>query len=503
MGVFDDLIPGGEPSSSTGGAFDDLVPKVKQNKGIAGDLVTDIKRGVEQLPGIATGLADIPVAAVTGKPLVGQAADALGGITGFAPSKWAKEAEAEYSPGRKAAKQAVDQAWEDNKTPFSDAAGGDFTGIGQIAKSYIQNPQHLVGSVVESLPSMVVGAKTGQLATKAAGIAAPTLAAAGGEGAVMAGQQMDQLSQTDADPRAAAAASAVTGIAGGAIGALGGKVAQKMGVIDPDVALAGGTLRGVTDEAKDQTIKGMVKEGAKRVAGGAVSEGAFEELPQSVLEQVLSNLAQSKPWDDGVSRAAVEGTLAGALMGGAFNAMPPKQEKKTDTPPASDQTKADQPMLALPAPTYTGTPGDQIISNDAERQAAIDKAQAESDAIWAARDEYERQQAEYRKQPMPTIINDPEPIQQRIDALMGINESRLQGFARTNYEKAIENAFGEQVGIVVGKDGLEVPFTMGDYLKSKIAVGDMARKAQGKKAPDACPICGFSQSFFEVRAENY
>ncbi len=25
----------------------------------------------------------------------------------------------------------------------------------------------------------------------------------------------------------------------------------------------------------------------------------------------------------------------------------------------------------------------------------------------------------------------------------------------------------------------------------------------GKKAPDACPVCGFSQSFFEVRKENY
>ena len=25
----------------------------------------------------------------------------------------------------------------------------------------------------------------------------------------------------------------------------------------------------------------------------------------------------------------------------------------------------------------------------------------------------------------------------------------------------------------------------------------------GKKAPKACPICGYSQSFFEVRKENY
>ena len=25
----------------------------------------------------------------------------------------------------------------------------------------------------------------------------------------------------------------------------------------------------------------------------------------------------------------------------------------------------------------------------------------------------------------------------------------------------------------------------------------------GKKAPEACPVCGYSQSFFEVRKENY
>lgn len=464
--------------------FDAPPANKKQNKGIAGDLVTDFKRGIEQVPGAFTGLADIPVAAITGKPLIGQAADALGGITGFVPSKWAKDAEAEYSPGRVEARRNIDQAWEDNKTPFADAASGDFRGIGQIAKSYIQNPQQLVGSVVESLPTMYGGAKAGQAIAKGLGIVAPKIAAGIGEGSVMAGQQMNQLSQTEADPRTAAAASAITGITGGAIGVLGGKIASKLGVIDPDVALAGGAMRGVTDEVKDQTVKGMVKEGAKRVAGGAVSEGAFEELPQSVLEQVLSNLAQSKPWDEGVSRAAVEGTLAGALMGGAFNVMPPKQEKKADTPPATD-TPAENPTLALPAPTYTGTPGDQIIAADADRQAAIDKAQAESDSIWAARDEYERQQAGYRQRPMPTIINDPEPIQQRIDALMGINESRLQGFARTNYEKALENAFSEQIGFVSGKDSQEIPFTMGDYLKSKVAAADIDRKNAPKQTAPA------------------
>lgn len=488
MGVFDDLIPGGEPSSSTGGAFDDLVPKVKQNKGIAGDLVTDVKRGIQQIPGIATGLLDIPIGAATGEAYAGKAADALGDITGFKPSQWANDAEAEYSPGRQAASRNVNQAWEDNATPFADAADGDLRGIGQIAKAYIQNPQHTLGSVVESLPSMVAGGVVGRGLAAGSKLVSPVIGAGIGEGAVMAGQQMDQLTEAGVDGRTAAGASALTGIAGGAIGVGGGKIAQALGVVDPETAIAGGATRAIADEVQDKTIKGAIKEGAKRVAGGAMSEGFFEELPQSVLEQALSNLAQGKPWDEGVARSAVEGTLAGAAMGGAFNAMPGKQAEPTSKPPAAEVQEEQKPTLALPAPTYTGTPGDQIIAGDVDRQAAIDKAQAESDAIWAARDEYERQHAEYRKQPMPTIINDPEPIQQRIDALMGINESRLQGFARSNYEKALENAFNEQVGWVVGKDDKEITFTMGDYLKSKVAAADIDRKRQAAQpAPAVAP----------------
>ena len=283
----------------------------KQNKGIAADLVTDTKRGIEQLPGILTGLADIPIAGITGTAYADKATNAIGDITGFKPAQWAKDAEAEYSPGRKAAKQAVDQAWEQNQSPFADAAKGEFTGISQIAKSYIQNPQQTLGTVVESLPSMAAGGVAGKalmgigargLGAAAGGVGptlpgtltrlagdkvAPLIAGGIGEGAVMAGQQMDQLSDTEADPRIAAGASALTGIGGAVFGAMGGKVAQKMGVFDPDTAMAGGAARAITNEAGEQTIKGALKDGAKRVAGGAVSEGMFEELPQSVLEQVL------------------------------------------------------------------------------------------------------------------------------------------------------------------------------------------------------------------------
>ncbi|MFM7011738.1 MAG: hypothetical protein ACKO0Z_20810, partial [Betaproteobacteria bacterium] len=472
----EDFLNGKVDSSGGLGSAEDFLGAVepkKQNKGIMADIGTDIKRGIMSIPGAITGLADIPIAAVTGGAYANKAADAIGDITGFQPSKWSEEAKDEYSPERNAASQKVEQAWADNENPFSKAADGDLSGIGNIAKSYIQNPRHTVGQVVESVPSMLAGGLAGR------GIAAvsklsPIVGGAIGEGAIMAGQQMDQLSDTEADPRMAAAASLATGVVGVGIGAAGGKLAQRMGVVDPETALAGGAARGIAGEAVDKTIKGAIADGAKRVAGGAASEGLFEELPQSVLEQALSNLAQGKDWSEGVDRAAIEGTLAGSLMGGAFNVLPPKQQEQQAKPPADD----DKPDISglLPSPTYTGTPNDQMLAAESERQAAIDKAQADADALYAMRDKFERDMATSFRG-APEIITDPAPIQQRIDALLGINQSRLSGVARSNYERAIENAFGEQIGFAVGNDGLEIPVTMADYLASKVAVGDIDRNS--------------------------
>ena len=413
----------------------------KQNKGILADLATDVKRGVEQLPGAVTGLADVvnPLTYVTGRALVSEGADALGNATGFKPSKWAKDAEAEYSPARQEARKAVDQAWET----------GD---AGEIAKSYIQNPSHLVGTVAESIPSMVAGGLAGRAAlgigargvSKAAGgigpelpgvIArtvgeklAPAVGAGIGEGAVMAGQDMNQMVDDGVDPRTAGATAAAIGVAGGAIGAMGGKIAQRMGVVDPEMAIAGGATR-ATQEASNGTM-GAVKNAAKRIGGGFVSEGMLEELPQSALEQALQNLAGGKPWDEGLARASVEGGLAGGIMGAGANILPGKPD-----------------------------------GNSVDTHAITQPPQSE-------------------KTPY-TLVTDPEPIQKRLDALFGINQQRLNGDARANYEKAVENAFNEQVGYVVGEDGLEQPFTMGDYLKSQVRSADITRDRPKAEAANA------------------
>ena len=48
---------------------------------------------------------------------------------------------------------------------------------------------------------------------------------------------------------------------------------------------------------------------------GALSKGVLEELPQSVAEQALQNIALDKPWQEDVDSAAVLGTLSGGVMG--------------------------------------------------------------------------------------------------------------------------------------------------------------------------------------------
>ena len=424
------LVDGASDDWSSVGSPVDAKQK-KQNKGILSDLGTDLKRGVQQLPGAVAGLVDIPVAAVTGNPLVTQLADAAGEATGFQPGKWAKEAESEYSPKRQAGKLAIDEAWNNGKAV-------------DIAASYLNNPENTLGAIIESVPSMLAGGLAGRAAlgigakavsSAAGGVGpqipgmiartvgekmAPAVAAGMGEGGVMAGQAMQNSLEAGVDPREAAAYAAGTGILGGAIGAAGGSIAQRMGIVDPDIAMVGGKLIGNTPEATGKFA--AAKALGKRVVGGGIAEGALEELPQSVMEQGLSNLAQDKPITEGMARAGVEGTLAGMGMGAAFNVLPGAKYAETQG----------QPRVAPQTP------------------------------------------------PSITITTDPAPLQQRIDQLLSAGTAPLDAAGRTQYEKDIADALNETVGFGIGHDAnqneIQVPYTMGEYLDSQVESAELARE---------------------------
>lgn len=57
------------------------------------------------------------------------------------------------------------------------------------------------------------------------------------------------------------------------------------------------------------------------------------------------------------------------------------------------------------------------------------------------------------------------------------------------YRKLIENIEG---GLVFSRDG--------DTVWQCIACGHIV---VGRKAPDTCPVCGYAQGYFQIKAENY
>lgn len=308
--------------------------KPKQNKGLASDVLTAVKQGALQLPGVATGILDIAPGALGIDRPASKAADFLGSMTGFQPGKWAKEADAEYSPETRQAKSAVDQAWNDpNK------------GAADVAAAYLQNPRTIGLAAAQSIPSMLAGGVVGRGLGMAAGINSAAARAAIGEGAVMAGSTMDQI-DASVDPQKAAAASLVVGAGGAAISAGGAKIASRFGNVDIDSAIAGGVT---APTGKTMSL-------AKRVPAGILQEGLLEEAPQSALETGAQNWAEGKPLTEGMTRNVTEGALAGGLMGGGAAALTRQQQAQglpdpdAGQPPAQPQAPAEQPPATFVNP---------------------------------------------------------------------------------------------------------------------------------------------------------
>ena len=246
----------------------------------AADVGISALKGAIGVPEAAVGLADIPTMGLAGK-----AAESIG----FRP-KEAKAALDEFlSDKQKAANKAV----EDTK--------GFFPTIGAA----LQNPSVIGHSIVESIPSIGAG---GVVARGLGAMVSPITAAALGEGVVGAGSAAEQIRQETNDGLLTpfqSAAAVGSGIGTSIFGAIGGKLSKKLGITDVDTYLATGKIA--------ETNKGIIR----RIVEGGISEGVFEELPQSVQEQMWQNAALNKPIMQGVPEAGAMGMLAGVGMGGA------------------------------------------------------------------------------------------------------------------------------------------------------------------------------------------
>ncbi|WP_286377846.1 GNAT family N-acetyltransferase [Acinetobacter sp. R933-2] len=210
--------------------------------------------------------------------------------------------------------------WSDQKTEIAkeqEKTRHNTDGIWNKTKYVLENPSQLTNAVAESLPYMLGGAALGRVSK----IANPSVAGAVGEGAVMAGSQAESIRQQSDDELLNSGQEAVaagTGVIGGSLGAFGGWVANKVfKVADVDTALQTGRL--TREQIGEATSQVKAKDIPLSIIKGAFSESFLEELPQSISEQILQNLALDKPWHDGVEDAAVMGTLAGMAMGGAVS----------------------------------------------------------------------------------------------------------------------------------------------------------------------------------------
>ncbi|HBO2205242.1 TPA: PLxRFG domain-containing protein [Pseudomonas aeruginosa] len=345
----------------------------EQGRGLIGharDLGLSVAKGVIGVPEAAVGLADIPTEGRVGKFLENQ-----DGMLGFRPRE-AKDFLSDLH---------TDQ-YKQQQQDFQDADG-----VVDKTLHAVQNPSMVVNTVAESLPSMLAGGAVGRGVRALAPALAPVAAGAAGEGAVMAGQQAEQIRQETDDgllTPAQSGAAVATGVLGSLFSLAGGSLAKKLGIGDADTLLAGGANPGqLAGELASMPAKSI----PRKVIEGAISEGFLEELPQSASEQVLQNLALGRDWASGLDEAMVMGTLAGMAMGGPaavlHGGQPAASRGLTDadatfesTPDLEGQTETTAP-LALPGPVYEAGSDGQVRTTVDQNSATQVQRQQEAERL--------------------------------------------------------------------------------------------------------------------------
>ncbi|MEQ6437219.1 PLxRFG domain-containing protein [Comamonas sp. w2-DMI] len=313
-------------------------------------------KGAIAVPEAAVGLADLATGGRAGKFLENE-----GGAVGFRPKQAREIVNDWHSDATKRAQQEFQQA----------------EGFGGKLKAAVQNPSNIVGAVAESLPSMLAGGAIGRGLTAATrlgqmGLKGATVAGAAGEGVVGAGSAAEQIRQETEDglltPGQTGAALA-TGAMTGAIGYGAGKVANRLGIGDAETMLAqgqAGLSKQIADQAARNATNPLAATAAKSIprqmVEGAISEGLLEELPQSISEQILQNLALGKPWAEDVDASAVMGLLSGAAMGSGaagYRALREPRAKAEGAPVADGETPQNDRPTTGPTPG-SGTAIDQM-----------------------------------------------------------------------------------------------------------------------------------------------
>lgn len=328
---FDGTLDGEEPKASVGGRLKDL--------GLS------VAKGVVGVPEAAVGLANIATGGRAGKFLENE-----GGAVGFRP-KQAKE----YLSSLQS------DAFKAEQQQFQDADG-----ILNKAGVALTNPALVGNALAESAPLMLGGGAV----ARGIGAVAPSVAGrvgtvAAGEGAIMAGSQAEQIRQQTEDGLLTPTQSALaagTGLVGAGLNLAGAGLARRLGVGDIDQMIAGGTTAG------GRQGLGMLN----RAGRGALTEGVFEELPQSLAETGLQNLALDRPFTEGMQDAAVLGTLTGGLMGAGAGVLSGSGRQPQEAQPEQPQADAERSPTPPEGEPDMGNPtSDAVTGNPATMGAPL------------------------------------------------------------------------------------------------------------------------------------
>ena len=347
------------------------------------DPLLSLGQGVIGLGEAAVGLADIPTFGYAGKKIESASDAIFGGDL---------EDASQYLQSLKTPEQLAQEK------EVADAEG--FTGtLGAL----LTNPGALTNTILSTLPQMAGGAGVARAGLNIAKKRGRKItgkdyltAASAGEGIVAAGAAAESIRKQTEDglltPTQAILATG-SGIFTGVLGRVGGLAAQKLGVIDIDAALAGQSLSGPG--------KRQVQNSFTRAIRAGIAESAFEELPQSMQEQMVQNIALDRDPMEGVAEAAAEGVVAGfALAGGLTGGGQFIENRRIKA--AEQDEKIKKRILDKQKETDVGDTA--VFDEPDERLDAKAQQDAEKKKIDDARKEKERQAKKDKRGDVDSVI---------------------------------------------------------------------------------------------------
>ena len=418
-----------DDQDATTNPFDQFDEQPEPERSVLKDTGVSIAKGLASAGESVVGLADIPLGGRLGKSL-----DTVGLSTKVAKDYY----DSQYSPAQQKANRLVSEA----------------DGIIPTVKAYVENPSAIYHHSLESLPAMALGgaggaalktgasrlipAATKKLSERTLGV----LAGSAGEGLISAGQQEEQVRQQEESGTTTAKQglfSVGAGIGTSILGFVGGRLAQRFGFADADTFAA--TL---STGAKKQGVKDI----AKAIVGGGISESVFEEMPQSVQEQVWMNAATGKPLLEGTGSAAGSGAVLGFAMGAGVNMLPGSNAAPEDVP--LEQQPAVAPIPADDQELEQATAAAQVAPDDEDLELmqepaglATRVAQKATEIFGSHQDEFPVVAPQFVPGPTPSTAEQSAQAfqsEQPSEAMVSAEEQAMRGVAQPAGPATVENS---------------------------------------------------------------